>query len=55
MPTYDYRCEKCGHAFEVRMSLAEHEKKPRSPCPKCKARQVEQLPSRFQAVTSKKT
>jgi hypothetical protein len=37
------------------MSFAEHERHPRPPCPKCKSRKVEQLPSSFQAVTKKKT
>ena len=31
MPTYDYGCEKCGHAFEKFQSIAA---KPLSVCPK---------------------
>lgn len=34
MPTYDYRCEACGHAFELFQSIkADPEKR----CPKCGA------------------
>jgi len=35
MPTYDYQCEKCGHAFEAFQSMTE---KPLKVCPKCKGR-----------------
>ncbi len=55
MPIYEYRCEKCGHAFEKFMTFAEHERQAKPPCPKCKARKVRQAPSVFQAVTGKKT
>lgn len=35
MPTYDYRCRKCGHQFEVFHGIRDD-----SPqrCPKCRAR-----------------
>jgi len=55
MPTYEYRCGKCGRRFEKIMTFSEHERKPRPPCPKCSSRKVEQLASAFQAVTGKKT
>ena len=55
MPTYEYRCRECGHRFEKAMTLGEHERHTKPPCPKCNSRGVEQLPSRFQAVTNKKT
>ncbi|KPK66942.1 FmdB family transcriptional regulator [candidate division TA06 bacterium SM23_40] len=32
MPTYDYRCEKCGYQFEEFQSITE---KPLSRCPHC--------------------
>ena len=35
MPTYDYRCSKCGHQFEVFHGI--HEKSVRR-CPRCKGR-----------------
>ena len=33
MPTYQYECEGCGHAFEVLQSMTEKKLKN---CPKCK-------------------
>lgn len=40
MPTYDYRCNACGHAFELFQSMtAKHEKK----CPKCSKNALERL------------
>jgi putative FmdB family regulatory protein len=35
MPTYDYRCRKCGHVFEVFHGIRDDV--PRR-CPKCRAR-----------------
>ncbi len=35
MPTYDYECTKCGHAFELFQSMHD---KPRSRCPKCRSK-----------------
>jgi putative FmdB family regulatory protein len=32
MPTYEYLCKKCGHAFEELQSMSE---KPLTHCPKC--------------------
>jgi putative FmdB family regulatory protein len=32
MPTYDYRCDACGHALEIFQSISEPAKKK---CPKC--------------------
>lgn len=55
MPTYEYRCKKCGHHFDQMMSFAEHERRKHRPaCPKCKSHAVEQVPAKFQAVTSSK-
>jgi|SRR5688572_24708112 len=40
MPTYDYRCDACGHAFEHFQSMtAESIRK----CPKCKKLKVKRL------------
>jgi len=55
MPTYEYRCKNCGRTFEKRMTFGQHQRRSNPSCPKCKSRKVEQLLSRFQAVTSKKT
>ncbi len=32
MPTYDYQCDKCGHAFEAIQSMKDD---PLSVCPEC--------------------
>jgi putative FmdB family regulatory protein len=54
MPTYQYRCSKCGKVFERRQHLAEHEKAhPR--CPDCNSPQVEPVLADFYAKTSKKS
>ena len=54
MPTYDYRCKACGRSFEKTMNMSDHERHPQVVCPKCKSRKVEQVPSQFQVVTTKK-
>jgi putative FmdB family regulatory protein len=54
MPTYDYRCEACGHEFEVVLSLTEHDKgKPA--CPKCQSQRVQQAVTAFSVKTSRKS
>ena len=54
MPTYDYRCDKCGKRFTVVQRISEHSG--RAPaCPKCKSRGTRQLPSAFYAKTIKKS
>jgi putative FmdB family regulatory protein len=35
MPTYDYKCRKCGHVFEAFQSIKDA---PLSKCPKCKGK-----------------
>ena len=32
MPTYDYRCEKCGHTFEESLKMAARNVPTESPC-----------------------
>ncbi|GEM_PF-215289 len=40
MPTYDYVCDACGHAFELFQSMtAKHEKT----CPECRKRKLRRL------------
>jgi putative FmdB family regulatory protein len=41
MPTYDYRCKKCGHRFELFHSIKDETPKR---CPKCKSR-AERVPA----------
>ena len=40
MPTYDYECPKCGHAFERFQDMSDA---PIKTCPKCKGRKVKRL------------
>ncbi|MGD2135380.1 MAG: zinc ribbon domain-containing protein [Gemmatimonadales bacterium] len=54
MPTYEYRCAKCGKRFTRVETISQHESK-RPACPKCKARKVEQVFSAFYAKTAKKS
>ncbi len=40
MPTYEYKCNACGHKFELFQSM---KAKPEKTCPKCGKRQAERL------------
>jgi putative FmdB family regulatory protein len=40
MPTYEYKCEKCGHEFERDQRITEG---PVKKCPSCKASRVKRL------------
>ncbi|MFM8497330.1 MAG: FmdB family zinc ribbon protein [Planctomycetia bacterium] len=40
MPTYDYVCDGCGHAFELFQSMTDPVKKT---CPKCKKSKLRRL------------
>lgn len=40
MPTYDYRCNACGHTFELFQSMTEREKRK---CPSCAKNALERL------------
>lgn len=54
MPTYRYRCEKCGEIFEHVEHVAEHAAAhPR--CPKCNNDKVQHAPTTFVAKTSRKS
>lgn len=37
MPTYDYRCEACGHSFELFQRIGS---RPRRTCPECGKRRA---------------
>lgn len=54
MPTYQYRCEKCGKEFSRVESITTHGRK-RPSCPKCKSTKIAQLFSNFYAKTAKKS
>ncbi len=40
MPTYDYRCQACGHTFELFQSMSERVKRK---CPSCAKPRLERL------------
>jgi putative FmdB family regulatory protein len=40
MPTYEYRCNACGHRFEELQSFSEP---PLKKCPSCKKKKLERL------------
>lgn len=54
MPVYEYVCDKCHTAFEVILTLKEHDKETII-CPKCGSKKVEQAAPEFFAVTSSKS
>jgi putative FmdB family regulatory protein len=54
MPTYQYRCTKCGEVFERTEHVVEHEKS-HPHCPKCKSASVELVLADFFAKTSRKS
>ena len=42
MPIYEYKCQKCGHCFEVLQRISEE---PLSTCPECKKNTLKKLVS----------
>jgi putative FmdB family regulatory protein len=54
MPHYEYFCDACQSAFDVTITLHEHEEETMH-CPLCGSENVHQLVSTFNAVTSKKS
>jgi putative FmdB family regulatory protein len=54
MPTYQYRCEKCGKRFERTETISEHERvKPQRA--KCRSKKITFVPGRIFVVTPKKS
>lgn len=54
MPTYEYRCAKCGTIFERSEHIQEHEQS-HPECPKCHSTEVQPVLADFFAKTSKKS
>ena len=40
MPTYDYKCDKCGHTWELFQSITAD---PEKTCPECKAKKARRV------------
>ena len=43
VPTYQYRCERCGKSFELIETISEHEKA-KAKCPKCEQQESDPSP-----------
>lgn len=54
MPTYEYRCLECDRTFEQPERIEDHESS-RPRCPGCGSENVDQVPTRFFAKTSRKS
>jgi putative FmdB family regulatory protein len=55
MPSYTYRCGKCGQTFERFETISEHETLKRA-CPKCgNENDIASVPVPFVAMTSRKS
>jgi len=54
VPTYAFRCVKCGAEFDKVMTVVKRERA-RPVCPKCKGRKTEPVFSGFIAKTSRKS
>ncbi|MFZ5452801.1 MAG: FmdB family zinc ribbon protein [Thermodesulfobacteriota bacterium] len=54
MPTYEYLCGQCGHAFTIVISLSDYEAG-KVNCPKCKSPEVKQQLTSFISKTSRKS
>ena len=52
MPTYDYVCDGCSHAFELFQSMTDATKKT---CPKCKKKKLRRLIGAGGAIVFKGT
>ena len=54
MPIYDFKCNNCGHLFDMIETLEEHDKH-KEKCPKCKSEDIERVLSTVSVQTSKKS
>lgn len=54
MPNYEFVCKKCAHRFDIRESLAQHEKH-KEKCPKCGSKSLQQQFAGIQVKTSRKS
>ena len=54
VPIYDFQCQKCGKEFNLVLSIKQYEQK-QFACPACQAKEVDQLITSTQVITSKKS
>lgn len=43
MPTYDFKCEDCGHVFELFLTFTQQDSHPAIRCPKCSSEQIQRV------------
>ena len=53
MPSYDYLCQDCGHAFEVRSSIGDYSKGLKPRCPRCDSDHAIRTFTNIQVLTSR--
>lgn len=54
MPTYEFKCKKCGHRFNLSESVTEHDKH-QEKCPLCAGVEIQNVVSAVNVKTSKKS
>jgi putative FmdB family regulatory protein len=54
MPIYDFKCNSCGHEFDLIESVHEHDEH-KEKCPKCKSKDIERVLGAVSVQTSKKS
>lgn len=54
MPIYDFKCNSCGHEFDLIESVNEHDEH-KEKCPKCKSGDIERVIGAASVQTSKKS
>jgi putative FmdB family regulatory protein len=54
VPIYEFQCKKCGKEFNLVLSVKQYEEKGFS-CPACQAKEVEQLVTSTNVITSRKS
>jgi putative FmdB family regulatory protein len=54
MPIYEFKCNSCGHNFDIIESFQEHDKHEEK-CPKCKSEDIERVLGTVSVQTSKKS
>jgi len=54
MPIYDFKCNSCGHKFDLIESVNEHDEH-KEKCPKCTSKDIERVLSAVSVQTSKKS
>lgn len=54
MPIYEFECRECGKEFSVVLSVKQYEQKEFA-CPACQGKEVEQLVTSTNVITSRKS